>query len=113
MTVQVIRCLFASFKIEKEIRHEIVPISTTSEPREFPQVVCQINLSVSLSNKYIVLYLPVLHDETRIWITICNDNYKFIVFSHSILQEYVVVNEMMVMVCAERFLPRTMRKLHA
>ena len=40
-------------------------------------------------SKSITLYLPVAYAE----IAICNDDYKFAAFSHSILQEFKHVNE--------------------
>ena len=45
------------------------------------------------SSKLIALHLPVAHDETPRQIAIYNGNYKFVAFSHSILQEFVVANE--------------------
>ena len=36
----------------------------------------------------IALHLPVAYDETLRKITICNDDYKFVVFAHSILQKF-------------------------
>jgi len=45
------------------------------------------------SSESIVLHLPVAYDKTPKLIAICNDDYKFAAFSHSILQEFVVVNE--------------------
>ena len=44
-------------------------------------------------SKSITLYLPVAYDETLREIAICNDDYKFTAFSHSILQEFTHVNE--------------------
>ena len=44
-------------------------------------------------NELVALHLPVAHDETPKQIAICNNDYKFAVFSYSILQEFVVVNE--------------------
>jgi len=41
----------------------------------------------------VALHLPVAHDETPGHIASCNDDYKFVVFSYSILQEFAVVNE--------------------
>ena len=41
----------------------------------------------------IALHLLVAHDETSRQIAICNDDYRFAAFSHSILQEFAVVNE--------------------
>jgi len=41
----------------------------------------------------VTLRLLVAHDGTPIQKTICNDNYKFATFSHSILHEFAVVNK--------------------
>jgi len=46
-------------------------------------------------SELIVLYLPVACDETTRKIAICNDDYKIVAFSHSILHEFIVVNEVM------------------
>jgi len=43
-----------------------------------------------LPNEFVASYLPEMHDGTYKQIIICNDGYKFIAYSHSILQEYTV-----------------------
>ena len=42
-----------------------------------------------LSSEIVALHLSEIYDETRRQITSCNDDYKFVAFSHSILQEFV------------------------
>ena len=53
------------------------------------------------SSESIALHLPVAYDETPRQIAICNDDYKFAAFSHSILQEFVVTNEVSGMIHPE------------
>ena len=48
------------------------------------------SLGVTLCES-IALHLTVAYDERQI--AICNDDYKFAVFSHSILQKFAVFNE--------------------
>jgi len=55
----------------------------------------------------VALHLPVAHDETPRHIVICNDNYKFTAFSHNILQEIAVVNEVTGMFHNEIVMKRT------
>jgi len=50
------------------------------------------------SSESITLHLPVAYDETPRQKAICNDNYKFAAFSHNILQEFTVVNEVQGMI---------------
>jgi len=38
-----------------------------------------------LPSEFVALHLPEIHDETCKQITICNDDYKFVAYSHSIL----------------------------
>ena len=59
------------------------------------------------------LHLPVTDDEISRQIAICNGDYKFAAYTYSILQEFAVDDEVMVMVHFERFPPGTVRKLHA
>jgi len=59
------------------------------------------------------LHLPEMHDETHKQITICNDDYKFIVQAYSILQKFAVKTVMMVTIHSERFSLRTVRQFHA
>ena len=57
--------------------------------------------------------MSITYDEIPRLIAICNDGYKFVVYPHSILQEFAVENEMMVIVYFGRFPPGTVSKLHA
>jgi len=66
-----------------------------------------------LPRKFVALHLPEMHDETRKQITICNDDYKFVVYPHSILQEFAVKNMVIVMIHSERFFLETVSQLHA
>jgi len=60
-------------------------------------------------NASIALHLPIAHDETPRQVAICNDDYKFVVFQHSIiLQKFTVLNEVMAM-----FHPEIVRILHS
>ena len=43
-----------------------------------------------LPNEFVTLHLPEMHDETYKQITICNDDFKFAVYPHSILQNFAV-----------------------
>ena len=54
-----------------------------------------------------------MHDKTNKQITVCNDDYKFVEYPHSILQEFVVKNVVMITIHSERFPFGTVRQLHA
>ena len=55
------------------------------------------------------LYLHVAHDDSLSrQIAICNDNYKFVAYPYSILQEFAADNKVIVTSHSE-----TVRKLHA
>jgi len=41
----------------------------------------------------IALHLRVANDETLRQIAICSDDYKFVAFSHNILHEFTLINE--------------------
>jgi len=41
-------------------------------------------------HEFVTLHFPEMHDETHKQIAICNDHYKVVSYSHSILQEFVV-----------------------
>jgi len=57
---------------------------------------------------FIASHFPVAHDNLTRQIAICNDKYKFVAYSYSILQEFAVDNKMVVTSHSE-----TVRKLHA
>jgi len=59
------------------------------------------------------LHFPVTHDDIIRQIEICNGDYKFAAYPHSILQEFVIDNEVIGTIHFERFSPETVRKLHA
>ena len=59
------------------------------------------------------LHLSITHDEISRQIANCNNGYKFVAYSHNILQEFVVDNEVVVMIHFQRFPVETVRKLHA
>ena len=67
-------------------------------PRKFLSVF-SLYLGVD-SSESVALHLPIEHDKTPGHIAICNDDYKFTAFSHSILQE-LIVNEVMGMFHSE------------
>ena len=71
-----------------------------------PDDICDISKSDAL-------YLPVAHDEMSRQIVICNDDYKFTTYPHSILHDFVIDDEVMVTNYFERFLPGSARTLHA
>jgi len=66
-----------------------------------------------LPSEFVALRLPEMHDETHKQITICNDDCKFAVYSHSILYEFAVKNVVMIKIHSKRFFLRTVRQLHA
>ena len=66
-----------------------------------------------LPSEFVALHLPEMHDETRKQITICNDDCKFAVYLHGILQECIVKNMVMVMIYFEMFSLETVNLLHA
>jgi len=45
-------------------------------------------------------------------VTICNNDYKLTAYSHNILHEFAVDDEVMITIHFERLPPGTMRKLH-
>ena len=49
-----------------------------------------------LPSEFVALHLLEMHDVTYKQITICNDNYKFTAYPHSILQEFIIKNVMIV-----------------
>jgi len=65
------------------------------------------------TSKSDTLHLPVAHYEMSREIAICNDDYKFTTYPHSILHEFVIDDEVMVTNHFERFLPGSARTLHA
>ena len=54
-----------------------------------------------------------MHDETHKQITICNDNYKFVAYPYSILQEFTVKNVVMIMIHSEKYSLRTVSQSHS
>jgi len=60
-----------------------------------------------------LLYMMIIHDEILTQITICNDNNKFVEYSHKILQKFTVNDRVMVIIHFERFSPGTVWKFHA
>jgi len=52
-------------------------------------------------SKSIALHLPIAYNEIPRQIAICNDDYKFVAFPRSILQEFAVVNKVSGMIHSE------------
>ena len=65
------------------------------------------------TSKSDALHLSFAQDGIPRQVAVCNDDYKFAVCSHSILQKFAVDNEVMVMIHFERFPLGTMRKSNA
>jgi len=57
--------------------------------------------------------LLVAHDEIPEEIAIYNDYYKFIAYSHSILQEFAIDDDVTFTIHFKTFSPKTVRKIHA
>ena len=58
---------------------------------------------------FIASHFPVAHDNLTRQIAICNDKYKFVAYSYSILQEFTVDNKVMIVTNHHE----AVRKLHA
>jgi len=65
------------------------------------------------SSEFDAFHLLVAHDEISKQIAICNDDYKFVTYPHSILQKFAVDGEVIVTIHFEGFSTGTVRKLHA
>jgi len=63
-------------------------------------------------SKFDALHVPVMHDEISRQIAICNDDYKFVTYPHSILHEFAVNNKVMIAIHFEWVPLGTVRKLH-
>jgi len=81
---------------------DIIPlaISDVRPPKKKLIYLFILSLGV-LPSEFVALHLPEMHDETHKQVTICNNKYKFVIYSHSILQEYIVKNVVMVVIHSE------------
>ena len=79
--------LFPDFRHISVGPNDVIPLAV-SDVCPKPIYLFILSLGV-LSSEFVTLHLPEMHDETYKQI-ICNDDYKFAVYPHSILQKFTV-----------------------
>jgi len=83
--------------------HDVIPLAVSDvHPPRKPIYLFVLSLGV-LPSTFVALHLPEIHDEIYRQITICNDDYRFVVYPHSSLPEFAVKYVVMILIHSERF----------